>query len=234
MKTIQEVIREMDPAEIEEAYFTAYPDALNDLDSDFDDLTIKETKDLLSRQFQDFLRSLKEIDARPNEIHRGILFLSKVLDSYGIPENDLEMVHSDELLNAKSINQKTVPSCAFELTPREEALSFLVADNKLTQDWLMTVVEKFLYEMAFFGYEEEGAIDEAEELERRVQDIKDNSGRFVSVDLDELWEQSGLPRREDYPREKEIRDEVINGIMDYVDYCRTVELERIKESLQSE
>ena len=158
MKTIQEVIRGMDPEEIEKAYFHDYPDSLSDLGLDFDDLTVREAKKQLSVQFQDFLQSLLKITLKPDYSHRGILFLSKMMGDCGLAEEDLFLVHADEVLNAEKLDKTNVPSYAFELTPRSEAMSFLVADNKLTQDWLMTVVTKFLYEMSFFGYDEDGAI----------------------------------------------------------------------------
>ena len=50
--------------------------------------------------------------------------------------------------------------------------------------------------------------------------------------MDEMWEKSGLPREEVYPGEKELQDSAIYAVIGFADYCRTVELERIRNYLR--
>lgn len=232
MKTIQQIIRGMDTEQIARDYFNAYPDEIQNLGSEFDDLTIKEAKALLAKQFQDFIASLLSIEPKPEKNRRGILFLSKEIGSDGIKEEELLLIHSDDLLKADTITWETVPSYAYEFTPREEAMSFLVADNKLTQDWLSIVVTKFLYEMAFFGYDESGAIEEGKELQRRAKEAEEHPERLITVTDEELL--GDLPVEEIYPKEKALRNAVSDANAKFRNYCRTVELERIKESLLKE
>ena len=222
MKTIQQVIREMDPAEIEQSFFYDFPITLEELP---EDLTVKELKMRRSERFQEFLKSLLETELKPGN-KRGILFLSKVIGEDNIKTEDLVLVHADELLTTDNLAE--VPHYAFEFTPRSEALAFLVSDNKLTHDWLMTVVIKFLREMSFFGFDEQRAIEEGEELERRAKEVEEHPERLIKFDPDEFREEYGLPIEEVYPKEDDLEDSQMKATVAFNDYCRTVELERIK------
>lgn len=222
MKTIQQVIREMDPEEIERSYFGDLQVTLEELP---DDVTVKELKERRSERFQEFLKSLLETELKPGN-ERGILFLSKVIGEDNIKTEDLFLVHAGELLTTDNLAE--VPHYAFEFIPRSEALAFLVSDNKLTHDWLLTVVIKFLREMSFFGFDEQRAIEEGEELERRAKEVEEHPERLIEFDPDEFSVEYGIPIEEVYPKEKELEDAQFKATLAYNEYCRTVELERIK------
>ena len=63
------------------------------------------------------------------------------------------LIHADELMCTEEL--ENLPLYAYEFTEQKEALSFLVSDNKLTQDNIMDVIVDFLHEISFFGYNQE-------------------------------------------------------------------------------
>ena len=232
MKTIQEVIRELDPEKIESAYFCEHDSEIWELPSDkYDGITLREYKEQRSKNFQCFLRSLLDITAKPEEGRDNILFLSKALE-----EDDLaiHLAYSDEILNAESFDYDHFNTYDFSLTPRDVAMSFLVSDNKLTQDNLMKLVVEFLWEISFYGYDEENVRREAEELDRRMKNFEEHpeKGRPADEVFEEFRVKHGLPKEEVYPREDEFRDRKVAAEIEYAQYCRAIELERIRAALK--
>ena len=235
MKTIQEVIREMDAEKIESTYFYEHDSKIWELPPDkYDGVTLREYKNQRSKHFYKFLRSLFDIEPKPEEGRDNILFLAKTLDE----EDDLaiHLAYSDEILKAESCDYEHFSTYDFSLTPRNEAMAFLVAYNKLTQDNIMKLVVEFLWEISFYGYDEEDVRREAEELDRRLKSFKEHpeKGRPADEVFEEFRVKHGLPREEIYPREDELRDKKSSAVMEYNQYCRSVELERIKEYLEGD
>ena len=110
-------------------------------------------------------------------------------------------------------------------------MGFLVADTKLTQDNLMDVIVSFLYNMSFFGYKQENLEKECLKLDKAIKEIKEQPDRLISRTTEELFEEMGLPIEEEYPKEDEKISAYMDTVRDYNDYCKKIELERIKESL---
>ncbi len=233
MKTIQQVIKETDHQEIETAYFQTHPIDLMDV-TDHEDMTIKEYKDRVSKEFQKFLDNLCEQEIRIGEKDRGILFAYK---SDSTEQNWSEMValiHANELLNAEEVN--SIETYAYEFTEQAEALGFLVADNKFTQDNLMDVIVDFLFEISFFGYGQEHLEEEKALLDEAVKEIEEHPERLDDlepINFEKLREEWGLPTIEIYPEEKKKKDAAFEAVMDYTEYCKCIELERIKKALLS-
>lgn len=232
MKTIQEVIRGMNPDVIERAYFFQHPVKYDELRENLNDKTVGELRKMRSELFRGFVESLLSLTPKPLDGKQEILFLTKT--DRRDERYELCLIHQDELLSANLPGHECVESYAFELTPREEAMSFLVADNKLTQDHLTTVVIEFLWEISFFGYDEESVRKEAEELKKSLEEAETHKGRPADEFFEEMREKYGWPKEEVYSREKELKDAIYEADRAYYDYCRGIELTRIKEHLLKE
>ena len=127
-----------------------------------------------------------------------------------------------------------VETYAYEFTEQKEALGFLVADTKLTQDNIMDVVIDFLYEISFFGYEQEHLAGVIKKLDETMKEIKEHPERLKRVDLDELREKCGIPVEEIYPEEEKLEKAYYEAEMEYLQYCKMMELEKIKQGFSDE
>ena len=226
MKTIQQVMKEMNLDHIENAYFYKYPVNLHSI-KESDDMTVSAVKDKISKRFQDYLNRLLTMEIERDDKNTWILFAYK---SYSIDQcNEVGLIKAVDLVKAKDLS--SVNTYEYVLTEQKEALGFLVADNKLTQDSIMDVVVEFLYEMSWFGYEQEGLEEEKRSLDDSIKECEEHPERMKAFDLDDLRDEFGLPIKEEYPREEELIHEIFNAEHAYTMYCRNIELERIKKDI---
>lgn len=229
MQTIQEVIKNTDPKAIEDAYFYTYPVKLWEVIKS-DDLKIGEFKKRLSKKFQSFLKRLCDMEVTSNE---NILFLYKSLLEETIPGKDMGLIHKDELLREEDMSKVCI--YAFEFTEQAETLGFLVSDNKFTQNHLMDLIVSFLHEISFFGFEQEYLEEEKTKLEKSFEEYKEET-EIVDVKdfFKEMHEKYGIPEDEEYPDENEKRSKYHIAAAEYTQYCRNIELTRIKEQIEKE
>ena len=232
MKTIQQVIRELDSKNIEIAYFYEHPIELNKLNR-FEDKTLGEIKERISSRFQAFIERLRTMEVEENSEEQWVLFVYKALCNesfYG--EEVVGLLRVDELVEKENLS--VIETYAYEFTEQKEALGFLVADTKLTQDNIMDVVVDFLHEVSFFGYEQERLKEEMDKLEESIKEIDEHPERLKTFDIDEIRKKYNLPKDEEYPEEQEKKDRFHEAAMDYTNYCRCIEMERIKSMLLKE
>lgn len=240
MKTIQEVIRGLDPIQIENGYFYEHEWELWELPPDqFDGMTIGELKERRSKRFQEFLTELLTIEPTlPEDGKYEILFLTKTLRSRTHSDTELLLAHADEVLIAESFDYEHFACYDFSFSPREECMSFLVADNKLTQDHLLSVAIEFVHQLSIYGYDyadvKKTLKDIDQSMERAEKDIKAGRTYTVEETMDYFNEKFGFPKEEVYPQEKELKDKYLETELEYAQYCRAIELERIKETLLRE
>ena len=172
MRTIQQVLRELDAKEIEEKYYRKHPILLVEI-NDYDDMTIGEFKKKISDRFQKYLERLRNLDADLSNEKQSILFVHKgQTDDDFLLGHMVSLIEKDELMATEDVSE--IPTYAYELVEQKEALAFGVADNKLTQDNLLEVAVDFLYEMSWFGFEQERLQDTLKEF--------DEPGEFVYAD----------------------------------------------------
>ena len=229
LKTIQQVIQELDSDRIEKAYFYEHPINLLDV-QDIDDITIGDYKAAISKRFQNFVDRLRNMEIKNNSNKQGLLFVYKSQTESSVLGTEVGLVHLDELLDEDNISE--VNTYAYEFTEQSEALSYMVADTKLTQDNLMDVVISFLYEVSFFGYNQENLQEELDLLEASIKECEEHPENLIKLSLDSFREKYGLPKKEYYPQEEARASEFYKAGMNYTKYCKTVELEKIKESLK--
>ena len=73
MKTIQQVIKEMNLVHIENAYFYKYPVNLHSI-KESDDMALSVVKDKISKRFQEYLNRLLTMKIERDEKNTWILF----------------------------------------------------------------------------------------------------------------------------------------------------------------
>lgn len=229
MKTIQQVIREADRKEIENEYFYEYSPKLHEL-TDAHDYTVAELKLRASENFQAFLNRVSDMATEPDPQGEYILFATKSLDGEGFDEVAVELVKVQELLEAEDVNE--VQCYAYEYTEWKYALRFLVADNRFTQDNLHDVIVSFLHEISLFGFKPEGTEKAIKDLKKSIDELNARPERGVS--WEELRKELGLPSQSEeevYPEEESKRDAVVKARNEFMQCCRAIELQRIKDTL---
>ena len=229
MKTIQQVLIETDHKSIESAYFYDHPINLWEV-KNFDDITIGEFNNRISSRFQAFLDRLCEMDVNLNPQKQGVLFVYKSLIHDTMLGESVGLIHIDELMEKDDLSD--IYTYAYEFTAQKEALSFLVSDNKLTQDNIMDVIVDFLHEVSFFGYDQENLDEERIKLDGSIKECKEHPERLVKFDKASFYKEHGIPITEEYPEEDEKKRRFYDVGMEYTQYCKAIELQRIKDSLR--
>ena len=148
MKTVQEVLRKADIKSLEGSFFFENSPDIWRLGKD-DNRTIAEVRKSMSYNFRRFVENLKNTEiALPEDGRTMILYAHKQAgEPSWHPETAVDLVSADELLEKEDLSD--IVHNAFEFTPRAEALGFLIADNKYTQDNLSEVLTYFLSELSF-------------------------------------------------------------------------------------
>ena len=94
-----------------------------------------------------------------------------------------------------------------------------------------------MYEVSFLGYVKKDVDQKRAEfyqsLEESEKQMKKRSARTYTYDEFHtiMHEDLGLPTEEIYPEEQKLRSEIIGAQNAYAEYCRKVELERIRQYL---
>lgn len=225
LPTIQDVIRGLDIDSIENAYYYEHPIQIHEL-IDLDDITIGDYKNAISRRFHCFVERLCDMEIKNDSGKQGVLFVFKSQTESSILETDVGLIHVDELMESEDLAD--VSTYAYEFIEQAEALSFLVSDAKLTQDNLMDVVVSFLFEVSFFGFEQEDLAENLESLHISIEEIKEHPENLVSYSSEEFRKRFGLPKEEIYPGEERKKNSFYKAGMEYTHYCKTMELLKMK------
>ena len=230
MQTVLEELRKADIRDLEGSFFFENSPDLWRFEKD-DSRTIAEVRRSMSDNFRRFVEDLKKMEIVPPEDGRTmILYAHKQAgEPSWYPETAVDLVSADELLEKENLS--CIDHYAFEFTPWAEALGFLIADNKLTQDNLTEVLVHFLDELSFFGYEESEMEEEREEVLASAKEAKEHPERLVEWDPEKMREELGLPQKEEYPLEKEYLSQILKKINEYNKYCCVKELEKIKDAI---
>ena len=232
MQTVQEALRKADIKNLEGSFFFENSPDIWRFGKD-DNRTIAEVRKSMSYNFRRFVENLKNTEiALPEDGRTMILYAHKQAgEPSWHPETAVDLVSADELLEKEDLSD--IVHNAFEFTPRAEALGFLIADNKYTQDNLSEVLTYFLSELSFFGYEESEMEEKREEVLASAKEAKGHPERLVKWDPEKMREELGLPQEEEYPLEKDYLSQILQKINEYNKYCSVKELEKIKDAIQA-
>lgn len=218
MKTIKDVLCELDASEIEKAYFERYPIKLHDITKKLN-LSIGDVQAEYSDRFQKFLSALKEHAIEPDDEY--ILFCSmSVVTEWNTSNHTTWLCRQDELLQADSLDK--VQTYAYEYSTWGEMVGFLVADTVYTQEHLMDVVVDFLFEASYLGYDEESH-------NKKIDWLKNLKATGSTHELLEFEDTCEL----DLIVEDEKMSAYNMAVNDYIKYFKCEEMRQIREKLIS-
>ena len=221
MKTIQQVLRDIDKDELEKEWFSRYPVQFNDCDV-VDNIMLKEVLEIEHRNFRAFVEELCNIKADKESDY--ILLVIKCVDNE-LFWYDTILVNKEELLNSNDLSD--IESYAYEFNDRNETLAYYVADTELTQNHIMELVISFLYELSFFGYDIEGLEEAQVRLEKSKKEMEHlDESKCLDFDIFMKSIDTQVLDSKDIFEEEYERD-VYRAAMNYNNYCRTQELEKL-------
>lgn len=201
MKTVQQVLRELDTEKLIAHYLWEYPIEY-DRYEEWLDLTIREIRDTYRKDLADLIQRLREMKiSEPEDGHQGVLFVHKVLEEYLTEE--YRLVHLDELIELG-------PECenyAYGFTKQSEIVGFLVADTPLTQRYIYDLMTNVLDQASFFGYKQEYLQEEIEKLNAPLESPRRKlSAIILNEEPEEQWhEMRGVDSDYELPEERKLR-----------------------------
>lgn len=141
-------------------------------------------------------------------------------------EKVLELVRLSEL--KKNIK---APVSDFLFVSWEESLGYLVADTKLTQDYLIDLLAQYIENAAFFGTDATAKAARIKEIDESIAEgissLENDESRPADEYFDALHEEFGLPVPEKDDRFEELKHTALTTILDCESYVRTRERKRI-------
>ena len=230
MKTVQEYLRNADREALLNSL--AYDEIYNsNLLLELKDLTITEIKYAYKKDMNAFIDNLLNMKVEPSD-HK-VLYLSNICPDIGrnsYQDKELKLIDLNEI--RKDINAS---SYAFEFTPWEEALGYLVADTKLTQDYINELLVQFIQEISFFGTDREGHQKEVDkvfaDIEESMKEIEEGRTLTSEEVFEKLRKERGRPIKEKDPVQERYEHEYLTAKFKYNRYCTWRERSRILTSL---
>ena len=230
MKTVQEYLREADRDRIlaSVAYDTICDTLLL---LEYPDKTIAEIQDAIKKRMNELIDHLLSLEAVPTD-HK-VLYLTPA-SSFNRRYN-----HEDRSLCLIDLNEVRrniyASSYSIEFSDWEETLGYLVADNKLTQDYMNELLTQYLHEISFFGADPELHKEKVKEvyadIERGMKEI--DEGRAIPAEevFEDLRREHNLPVDEKDEKMDELQSKITEVELIYSRYCNWRERSRILESL---
>ncbi len=219
MKTVQETLKNIDEKSLIDNYLETYPVSLDDFE---DEVTIGDARRYSQYRLHTYLSRLKEMKITKSS-NQGIFFIQrKMEDGLGIG-TDFNLVFVDDL-KKKGLDAN---SYAYEFSPQTEIMGWWIADNQLTQRYLLDLLVDIMEEASFFGYEQENLKKELDTITTQIDEIKENPGKLVSFDkVREEFDFDKLNSKED-----DLSNAALNAELIYREYSRKKELKEIIDKL---
>lgn len=225
MKTIKDVLCELDSEEIEKAYYRQWPLTIDDL-SCKETMTIGEAKHYVSKRFQSFLSTLKTHSIE-DATAKFILFASKTVPTeYSNDEMETWLCNMEEL--SKAENVEAVKTYAYNYTSWGEMMGFYVADTPYTQKHILDLVVDFLLEASNFGYDEGHHDKEVAKLQKIGKNCKETH-QFITEDT--FVECKQLDSDEETECNSQHEQQYRKAVNEAITFYRCEELKHIKADI---
>lgn len=230
MKTVQECLREADRKEL--LNLLAYDELRSVmLLLECSDMTIMQIQTACRERMNDFIDHLLSLEAVPTDCK--VLYMcdaSPLEGEFDHVDKSLCMIDLDEI--RKDIDAS---GYVFELTDWAKTLGYLVADTKLTRDYLIDLLAQYLNEISFFGTKPEvhdERINEVHaELDAAIEQAREGHTFPAKIVFEDLAKEHGFPIDERDDTQEDLEREVRRAELSYYRYCHRRERRRILESL---
>ena len=135
LKTVQEVLRELDTEKLIGTYRWHFPIGYEER-VELLDMTVRDIQERVKAGLRLLIERLRTLPIKPSaDGQQGLLFVHRIMKN-GSHDRAYELVFIDELLR-DGVNCN---SHAYEFTEQAEILGFLVADTPLTQRYIYDLI----------------------------------------------------------------------------------------------
>ena len=242
MKTVQYYVQTLDKEWLIHTYLEMFPIPYEkEAESEpANHLTVSEIRKAHETALSDYIERLKAMEAVPED--EEYIFIAEVIPGEFDEEIRYGMLVKSELLE-KGLAAEVYD---FYLEGQARIIGRYVADSAMTQKHIYKVIAAILYEISFFGFNEEKleeerrsfaeALKETEEIMSRRNDEIDSSDRDQTVFLDAVSKVKVLDLEEIQP-DKELRaleGRLHKSRLDYTTYLREKEIREVLEEIRKE
>lgn len=229
MKTVQECLWEMDIEKLVDSYL-AIPFISKEMNESMkknDTETGRKIRTVFLNIIRHIIEFIRNTSAEPAE-DPAILYMYEVL------EGDIRDKYWHGLVYLSELKEKGVEAedYSYTLCSFKQIACFMVADTKLTQDNLLTLMTDVLYEATFSGYTEEDKEKEIREFEEACNEVEAD-GEGASEEDDEFCKTVSVKPEPETRSEEEIRlaDAYRKAREEYSDFLRKKALRDVIDSL---
>ena len=134
------------------------------------------------------------------------------------------------LVKLSDVGNEDAISYAYEFTPFEEAVTFLVADTYLTQYSINELLADFLFEVSWTGFNQEHL---QETVDRIIESLEEAKSERDCMTFDEfktqLEKDTGIEFEKPDPQQEKAWLEYLKHVVEYDSICKNIELRKIAE-----
>lgn len=235
MKTIQDYLKTCDRQAVIGSFIYNYAfRPLSLMKDGIRNKTIDEIRTRIEENLNKFIDKL--INITPEPIPDTFIFLACHCPDTGDGDIRFNLYKVSEILNYKG--GYLIPT-GYNLMPVEQVLSFLVADNYLTQYHINGLIVDFLYEMTFYGFDQkhrEAALKELEESAKEAEENRDNPNYYITHEelMAKIEKDYGIELEKHDERQEKALRVFYKAQSEYYTYCCQIEIEKLKELLHSQ
>ena len=230
MKTIQQHLREANRKKLLDAL--AYEQLGNRLMLlQLHDMTVSEIQNAYKRRMNSLIEYLLSLEVSPSD--QMVFYLSEAASFDRIYNQQNKAMN---LINVCEI-RKDIDASGYgcDFTDWQESLGYMVADNKLTQDYLTDLIIEYLVEVSFFGMDPEQRAERLnvvyQSLDKDKFDMEKDRGIPADEFMKQLSNKYGWPSDEKDEREDELKTKITEAEVDYLRYCHRRERRRILKEI---
>lgn len=241
MKTVQEVLRELDAEKLLDIYEREYDsrlyrDMLTDPHAGYRSLTVEAMMEERRRRLQEYLERLCTLPLQESpESGPGIFFVYGDWEQ-GWEEPAFGLVLLKELMEKGPETQ----TYDYTLTDQVQVLGWMVADTPRTRTCRYELMADIMWELSYFGFEQQNRQElldrleasEQESPEEKIERIRQQEVREKAFEniLSE-WEEEE-ESLEKSPEEEALWKELCKNWEAYSNFSKQLELQKIWEAIQ--
>ncbi len=229
MKSVQECLQELDIEELTDSYL-AIPyirREMAELMRKERTMTCKKVWNVFRNRIREYIGYMRTTPVETSE-DPAILYVYEVL------EGDIRDKYWHGLVYFSELKEKGVEAedYSYTLCSFKQIAGFMVADTKLTQDNLLTLMTDVLYEASFCGYTEEERKKEIRDFEEACNEVEAD-GEGTDEENDEFCKTDYAKPEPETRSEEEIRvaDAYRKTREEYSAFLRKKALRNVMDSL---
>ena len=222
MKIVQDYLKELDREKLVDYYFEKVVPEIN-RDSYESDEPLNQLKANMKKRISKYIEDMIQVEAEVNPEHQGIIYAYEGYTFETTAWVVTELIFEDELIK----NTLDTQAYAYEYTSNAEILGYKVAETDYVKHYIYEIISDVLYEMSFFGYNEEIKNNKRKELDDMVEEIESGKAKTIPFDLEEFRKNCGIYEPPKDEKREALDKDVRESMMRYNKYANSQELLKV-------